>query len=190
MGYTVCAAAGLMALFETRIEWCCSRFDPSGAHCHDFFDRFYFWIMGGVILSSFCLGLLLSRVLHCADSIPSYGMGLGLLLIVLGYALRLYSIATLKGGFSAVLRVQPGQKTVTTGPFAYVRHPSYTGSWLGLLGLGLLSENPVILVILAVSTLSLMLIRIRREEALLVAHLPGYLEYLQMTRRRILPGLL
>jgi protein-S-isoprenylcysteine O-methyltransferase Ste14 len=92
-----------------------------------------------------------------------------------------------ENSFSAsTVRVFKDQKVVSTGPYALVRHPMYSGtlllvlatpvalgSWWGLL--------PVLLVIPA------LVWRIFDEEKLLNAELPGYAEYASRVRYRLVP---
>jgi protein-S-isoprenylcysteine O-methyltransferase len=70
---------------------------------------------------------------------------------------------------------------IAHGPYRYVRHPSDTGGIVAFLGIALLSGYPMALVLLTASGLHLYLRRIRREESILVANLPGYPEYCRRT---------
>jgi len=51
----------------------------------------------------------------------------GMVLIVAGLGLRVWSIITLGRFFQYFIKVQPGHRVVTSGPYRFVRHPSYTG---------------------------------------------------------------
>ena len=87
---------------------------------------------------------------------------------------------------SRTLNVEEGQKVISTGPYAIVRHPMYSGASLFYLvtPLALGSFWAVILFTL----LPLLLVfRILREEKMLCKELPGYLEYCQKTRYRLIP---
>src|SRR5262249_56376675 len=63
-------------------------------------------------------------------------VAVGLVLIASGIGLRVWSIATLGRFFQYQIKVQPGHRVVTGGPYRYVRHPSYTGIALVLAGVG------------------------------------------------------
>ena len=65
----------------------------------------------------------------------------GVCLMLLGLALRWYSAATLGKYFTFDLAIQSGQILVEVGPYRYIRHPSYTGALLTLLGFGLALGN-------------------------------------------------
>jgi protein-S-isoprenylcysteine O-methyltransferase Ste14 len=88
---------------------------------------------------------------------------------------------------SRVIEVERGQKVISTGPYALVRHPLYVSA----IALYLLS--PLVLasywaVIPAVLIIPILVFRILDEERVLVGQLPGYLEYMQKVGYRLLPG--
>ena len=90
---------------------------------------------------------------------------------------------------SDVVRIQEdrGHTVCTTGPYRYVRHPMYTGVILFVLcfplSLGsLYSFIPASLIIV------LFIIRTSLEDKTLLEELPGYKEYAQKVRYRLLPG--
>src|SRR5260370_18063975 len=65
----------------------------------------------------------------------------GICLMLLGIALRWYSAAILGKYFTFDVAIQSGQVLVELGPYRYVRHPSYSGALLTLLGFGLALGN-------------------------------------------------
>jgi protein-S-isoprenylcysteine O-methyltransferase Ste14 len=90
----------------------------------------------------------------------------------------------------AIVRVQRerGHVVVTSGPYAIVRHPMYSGvvamflGWPLVLG-SLWAFVPAGCVVL------LFVFRAANEERTLRRELPGYEEYTHRTRRRLVPGL-
>ena len=58
-----------------------------------------------------------------------------------GIALRQWAIHALGGYFVGHVVVQPGQTVISTGPYRWLRHPSYTGQWLEMIGVGLATGN-------------------------------------------------
>ena len=54
----------------------------------------------------------------------------------LGLALRIWAIAALGGAFRTTVEVEPGQTVVSTGPYRWIRHPSYAGLLLIVAGFG------------------------------------------------------
>ena len=65
----------------------------------------------------------------------------GICLMLLGIALRWYSAALLGKYFTFDVAIQSGQILVEVGPYHYIRHPSYSGALLTLLGFGLALGN-------------------------------------------------
>ena len=92
--------------------------------------------------------------------------------------------------FAATVRIQTdrGQSVVSSGPYAWVRHPGYLGSVVydlfAPLMLGSWWAYVPVLVVLA-----LIFVRTRLEDATLQAELPGYAEYAARVRWRLIPGL-
>lgn len=87
----------------------------------------------------------------------------------------------------ASVRVEAGQKVISTGPYAYIRHPMYSGLLLLFLGAPLAVGS---LWAIAVFPLPLAVIiwRLLDEERYLTANLPGYTEYRQRVKYRLMPG--
>ncbi len=110
----------------------------------------------------------------------------GLVVVVLGAALRWWSIFALGRYFTFEVAVRSTQSVVQSGPYRFVRHPSYTAILIMLLGVGLVLENWVSLVTLLVTGLIGLLYRIKVEELALVEGLgQPYVEYMRHTRRLI-----
>lgn len=113
---------------------------------------------------------------------------LGLTLMWLGVGLRQWAVWTLGRSFTVVVRVTDQQSVVDHGPYRWVRHPSYTGLMLTLVGLGVALGNWLSLLGLLVLPLAGILVRIRVEErAMLEALGEPYREY-AAGRRRLVPG--
>jgi protein-S-isoprenylcysteine O-methyltransferase Ste14 len=87
---------------------------------------------------------------------------------------------------SSIIEVREGQRVITTGPYAIVRHPMYAGALLLLLAtpLALGSWWGLILLVPAIAGIVWRLID---EERFLVRGLSGYAEYCRATRYRLMP---
>jgi protein-S-isoprenylcysteine O-methyltransferase Ste14 len=110
---------------------------------------------------------------------------LGVVLFAAGGALRIAPTFVLGRRFSGLVAIQPGHELVTTGLYGTLRHPSYLGLILMMLGwaLGFRSLVGVLLALLALIPL---LARIRSEEALLAEHFGSeYAAYRAHTYRLI-----
>jgi protein-S-isoprenylcysteine O-methyltransferase Ste14 len=90
---------------------------------------------------------------------------------------------------SAVVRIQSerGQKVISTGPYAYVRHPMYGGAIAYFLGLGLLLGSWYAVGI-GIVIIALFGVRAVWEEETLARELDGYAAYAQRVRYRLIPG--
>jgi protein-S-isoprenylcysteine O-methyltransferase Ste14 len=81
-----------------------------------------------------------------------------------------------------------GHHVIDSGPYAFVRHPMYTGAIVFFIGIPLLLGSPWGLI--AVPLLALMFaIRIIIEERTLRDGLEGYIDYTSRVRYRLLPGI-
>ena len=91
---------------------------------------------------------------------------------------------------SPVVRLQTerGHRVVSTGPYAFVRHPMYSGAVLFFIGAPLLLGSWWGLLMSPLFA-ALFAIRSRIEERALIAGLPGYADYTTRVRYRLVPGL-
>ncbi len=87
------------------------------------------------------LGIAFSFASAEIAKLPSWVCYPGVILMALGIVIRQWSIAVLGPSFSGVLRVQKDQTLVESGPYRYVRHPSYTGALIFFVGLGLALQS-------------------------------------------------
>ena len=87
---------------------------------------------------------------------------------------------------ASTIRVEEGQPVVSTGPYAYVRHPMYSGALLLLLAMPL-ALGSWCSVFLVVPFFPVLVWRILDEEKFLRKDLPGYAEYMQRVRYRLVP---
>lgn len=115
---------------------------------------------------------------------------LALGLMVGGLTLRWASIITLGRFFTVDVATQSRQPVIQTGPYRFVRHPSYTGLLLTFAGLGVYFANWLSLAVLLAPIAAAVMNRIVKEEAVLLAALgPPYSAYCARTKR-LLPGIL
>lgn len=86
------------------------------------------------------------------------------------------------------LQAERAQRVISTGPYAHVRHPMYSGMVLFFAGVPLLLGSWWGLVMIPVVVL-LFAIRIGIEERTLRDGLPGYADYAARVRYRLVPGI-
>jgi protein-S-isoprenylcysteine O-methyltransferase Ste14 len=134
-------------------------------------------------------GLWLAEVTE-TDSpwrLPRAAVVLAVVVMVAGLVLRAWAVLSLGRSFRTTVEVHPDQGVVETGPYRYVRHPSYTGLLLVVLGfeIGTRCWPAILLVALP---LAAVVRRIAVEEAFLVGALgSSYGDYRERTRR-LVPG--
>ena len=121
------------------------------------------------------------------SSVPLYAQVLGFVLLCLASYLVWLTLRT--NSYAApVIRIQKerGHKVVTTGPYAYVRHPMYAGALLFILGAPLLLGSWWGLL---AGVLIIILIGVRAvlEERMLKTELEGYADYAERVRYRLVP---
>src|SRR3954453_20654307 len=86
---------------------------------------------------------------------------IGFFLFVFALAFRWYSISYLGKFFTVDVAIHSGHRVIQTGPYRFIRHPSYTGALLAFIGLGLCIGNWMSLAIFVVPTTIAFLLRIR-----------------------------
>jgi protein-S-isoprenylcysteine O-methyltransferase Ste14 len=108
-------------------------------------------------------------------------------IVFAGYMIFVW-VMTVNSYLSRTVEVDAGQKIVSSGPYAIVRHPMYFGVSLMYLA------SPVALasywaIIPAVVIIPLLVARILNEEEVLLRELTGYAEYRQKVKYRLMPGI-
>ncbi len=119
---------------------------------------------------------------------PAILSAVGALLIAVG--LVVVWLTFRENSFAApVIRIQDErqQRVISTGPYAIVRHPMYSGASVYMIGMPLLLGSWLGLLILPL-ILGALTLRIFIEEAVLRKGLPGYDEYAHRIRYRLIPG--
>lgn len=87
---------------------------------------------------------------------------------------------------SRTVEVQEGQRVVDHGLYGVVRHPMYSASVLLFLSMPLVLNSPLSFLVM-LCYLPLIAKRIRNEEKLLKKELPGYEEYMERVKYRLIP---
>lgn len=120
-------------------------------------------------------------------SVPAWASLLGLLLVHAGMAGIMW-VMSINSFASSTIEVAEGQRVITSGPYRFARHPMYLFALIMLAGAPLLLGSwwgliPTLLLAVAIGA------RIVDEERALHAELPGYADYVQQTRSRLIPGI-
>jgi protein-S-isoprenylcysteine O-methyltransferase Ste14 len=109
----------------------------------------------------------------------------------LALAMGLAFWATRENTFaSSVVRIQTdrGHRVCSTGPYAHIRHPMYVGVILLIICLPL-ALGSFFALIPAGIIVGLFILRTSLEDRALQEELPGYKEYAQKVRFRLIPGI-
>ena len=89
---------------------------------------------------------------------------------------------------SRTIEVQEGQHVVDTGMYGIVRHPMYSVTLVLFFVMPIVLGSPFALVVM-LAYLPIIVKRIKNEEEVLAAGLPGYEEYLERVKWRLVPGI-
>lgn len=121
------------------------------------------------------------------SSIPAWVCVLGDALMIAGFGV-VFAVFRANSFTSGIIEVAEGQSVISTGPYAVVRHPMYSGSLIMLFGIpmalgslwGLLVNPPMTAAIVW---------RLIDEERFLLVNLPGYGAYREKVKSRLVPHL-
>ena len=131
-----------------------------------------------LIIPAFDRRLAWSRVPLYIEVIGDVLLAIGFFIVFLVYRENTFA--------SATIELAPGQKVISTGLYALVRHPMYMGALFLFIGipLSLGSWWGLFVFFLIMPAL---IWRIFNEEKFLTRNLPGYLEYQKKVRCRLIP---
>ena len=123
-----------------------------------------------------------------SSPLPIWVRSLAAVVMVLGSVLGWWAMRANRF-FVKFVRIQHdrGHHVVRSGPYAYVRHPGYVG------GIALFAAMPIVLgsrwgLLPALIGAALFVRRTVLEDRFLQDHLPGYREYAEQVRWRLVPG--
>jgi protein-S-isoprenylcysteine O-methyltransferase len=119
---------------------------------------------------------------------PWFTVGLGAALVVLGTALRHWAARALGPFFTRSILIREEHRTITSGPYRFVRHPGYLGVLVALIGLALTLGNWLSVALMVTGVVLAHVSRIQAEEAVLEAHLGQPYREFARTRKRLIPG--
>lgn len=111
----------------------------------------------------------------------------GIGLMVLGLALRAWSVIVLGRNFTVYVQVRAEQPVVDSGPYRLLRHPSYTALLMVCLGIGFALGNWLALAVVVALPTAAILMRIRVEERALLAGIGEPYRRFMATRKRLIP---
>ena len=140
-----------------------------------------------MICCSICAAIAAAQVFPALQfGIDGLCTWLATALFAAGLALRWYAIVHLGRFFTVDVAIAPDHQVVDTGPYRWVRHPSYAGALTAFAGLALATANVLSVALLLVPVVAVFLHRIRVEETALRAALgEAYVRYALRTKKLI-----
>lgn len=131
--------------------------------------------------------IVISRVAPGAAIGSTVAVWAGLCFLWSGIALRLWSFRTLGRYFTFTVQTSPDQPVITAGPYRVIRHPSYAGILLAVVGLGFFIGNWLSLITLTAAVVCGLVFRIKVEEAALLRNLGDDYQGYAATHKRLVP---
>jgi protein-S-isoprenylcysteine O-methyltransferase Ste14 len=131
----------------------------------------------------------LDQRFHWSDIVPPAGVVAGLVIGAMGLGLYTWSMLS-NAFFSSLARIQAdrGQRVISEGPYAIVRHPGYAGLQLSLAAIGL-ALNSLLSIIPALIAVAFVAGMTALEDRMLKGELAGYADYAGKVRYRLIPGI-
>ena len=141
-------------------------------------------------LLALSLGAAIGIAVATASTAPPVALeAVGVAVMWLGLAVRVSAVAALGAAFRTTVEVEPGQVVVSSGPYRWIRHPSYLGLLLVVVGFGLAAGSAPAVVACLVLPLPALVRRIQLEEAELSRVLGDRYRTYQARTARLVPGL-
>ncbi len=143
------------------------------------------YIIAIIIVASYFFGLFDFALLPLSKTIR---LGVGLSVIFLGLILFFWTHAHLRNNWSPVIekKFAPSRKLITTGPYHFIRHPTYAASFITLLGFFLFTANWLLTTIPALILVAFYSYKVPREEKELIRNFgKKYVSYMHKTPRFI-----
>jgi len=144
-----------------------------------------------IIVSLVFLGFFSLIVVSALDirfgwsSVPTSVSLIGEALVVLSF-LFIFWVVKVNSFAASTIQVAEDQRVISTGPYAHIRHPMYSGAILLLVGMPLALGSWWALIVIA-PFMPVLVWRILDEERFLRRNLSGYAEYASTVRYRLIP---
>lgn len=173
---SVTAAELLPATADQKVRRIASRWMTPGRS----------WVPGALVVVQFVLLAVFALIaLVTRTGVSGWGLVGGSLVVGVGAALGLLATRALGPALTPLPEPKPGTRLVDVGPYRFVRHPIYTSVILILLGASWVTGSWWGAVA-AVSTGVFFWLKARYEESRLTVSVPGYPDYRERVRGRLL----
>jgi protein-S-isoprenylcysteine O-methyltransferase Ste14 len=171
------------ALLEVGLR-VCEALRGKGARSRDRGSRALIAISLGAAIAAAGIATSVVPSLRIAVAVQVFGV----VVMWVGLATRVWAVVALGGAFRTTVEVDLDQAVVTTGPYKWIRHPSYAGLLVILAGLGVAIGNWLSVVACLALPLPAFAWRIHVEEAELRRVLGDAYRAYQARTARLVPG--
>jgi protein-S-isoprenylcysteine O-methyltransferase Ste14 len=170
-------------------EWKIVRGGVEGAKSADSKDGGSIKVLLGGMWIALMLGFFLSFV-----KVGSFSAGarlsafvIGVALMILGSLLRRWCFRTLGQYFTGDVKARADQPVIRTGPYHYVRHPSYTAGIMMFTGIGLALGSWFSFLLISIASIATYWYRVTIEERALLGTIGEQYASFMNERKRFIP---
>lgn len=176
-----------MILFRDKMDLAQERMNPGSGI--KWWDKILFSGFSILTLAAWVVGVLDTGRFGWSPAFPIWGYFASYAIFILSVFMFTWPMLVNRW-FSSMVRIQQdrGQQVCQAGPYQYVRHPGYVGGILMALSIGLVFGSFWALIPGGLAT-GLIILRTYLEDKTLKKELPGYLEYSQKVKYRLIPGI-
>ncbi|MFH1262787.1 MAG: isoprenylcysteine carboxylmethyltransferase family protein [Pseudomonadota bacterium] len=118
---------------------------------------------------------------------PAWSLFSGLSVLAAGSLLRFWSIRMLGSAFTSMVQTADDQHLIQSGPYRFIRHPSYLGALMMAVGISILLQSVVGLLVVLATMVPAYAFRIHVEEIALKAHFGDTYKNYQSHTKRLFP---
>jgi protein-S-isoprenylcysteine O-methyltransferase Ste14 len=114
---------------------------------------------------------------------------LGFVILWFGVVLRNYSIKVLGKHFTPTIQLHSDHDLITTGPYSIIRHPSYLGALMAIVGIAIFFNSIIGTVAACIAMMIAYVVRINAEEKALESLFGSKYEEYQKRTKKLIPFL-
>lgn len=149
-------------------------------------DKGSLWLLYGLIAVGYSLSFAIGATKIGRVYPWSTYFIIGMVLVVLGLMIRIYSILTLKQYFTYSVAKIENQKIIESGLYKFIRHPGYLGQLIIFIGITLSMSNWLSVLFMMIPVTFGYMNRIRIEERFMLEQMgQEYGDYQERTKRII-----
>lgn len=169
---------GIICAIIVRLAF--EQYNDQNMVLRSYFQSSEFYVLAGVLIFGFMIPIISHRVFpsvtYETSKIVQY---LGVFAMILAIIVFWRAHADLGRQYSPTLQIKTNHELVTSGIYKYVRHPMYTSAFLLILSSALINPNMVGVSSSLLAFLILLLVRIPKEEQMLLTEFSSkYVNYI------------